>query len=456
MLKLTALLVVVAAAALAVSASAGTTRKWQQITTTGTQSPVAEIGHARRDGMLHVVWGRRSGPNAYDLVHTQITSSGKVGASQSVVAGWAGIGGVALVVGQNTGLWAYFSGIRSTAPDEPFFGLNYAYSGGGPWTLDYQGSIYRDQFAYGRTPGAAALRPENLAIAAWDGRDGVGVLTPSRSFVTGYGPSPGSCCHHGVNIVSAGQRTMLVWCSMNEAPNGIWAQEVNWQNGAPIGPAMRMPRSTDGQGRRICDVGQRVPVVARAGGGFFIAAKDGAEKAILVWRIGTSRSDRITAGPSFRRVGLASTPDGRVWVGWSRFLNASRLYFRRSNRSGTVFGATVQRAGPGGVVEVQVIDLSAQNDRLDVLGTYSSVTGTNLFHTQALPGLSVSAIGGRTLRFRVTDAGAPVAGATVAVGGRKLVTDRAGRASADLPAGRFTATASKVNYVSATARVQSR
>jgi hypothetical protein len=401
------------------------------------------------------VWGKRSGPNAYDLVHTPISPSGKVGASQIVVAGWAGIGGVALVVGQNTGLWAYFSGIRSTDPNEPYFGLNNASSGGGPWTLDYQGSIYRDQFAYGRTPGAAALRPENWAIAAWDGRDGVGVLTPSRSFVTGYGPSPGACCHHGVNIVSASLRTMLVWCSMNDAPNGIWAQEVNWQNGAAIGPAMRMPGSTDAQGKRICDVGQRVPVVA-AGGSFFIAAKDGDEKAIRVWRIGTPRSDRITAGPSFRRVGLASAPDGRLWVGWSRFLNASRLYFRRSNRKGTVFGATVRRSGPRNVVEAQVIDLSAQADKLDVLGTYSSVAGSNLFHTQALPGLSLSATGGRTVRFRVTDAGESVAGATVSVRGRRLKTDGSGRASVDLPAGRFTATASKANYVSATARVRSR
>jgi hypothetical protein len=123
---------------------------------------------------------------------------------------------------------------------------------------------------------------------------------------------------------------------------------------------------------------------------------------------------------------------------------------------GTVFGATVRRSGPRNVVEAQVIDLSAQADKLDVLGTYSSVAGSNLFHTQALPGLSLSATGGRTVRFRVTDAGEPVAGATVSVRGRRLKTDGSGRASVDLPAGRFTATASKANYVSATARVRSR
>ena len=451
--------VVVLAAAITAAAPAGTPVRWEVVSTTGIQKPVGEIGHARLDGVLHVTWGRRAGPSSYDLVHTQISASGTVGPSEAVVTGWVGAGSSALFIGPNRGLWVFFPGSRTTDPNEPHFGLNFsARSVGQPWML-HTPSYYRDQFAHGRTPAAAALTG-NRAIAAWDGRDGVGVFPVHHgTFVTGYGPSGTSaaCCRHGVNIVvGASDRTMLAWCAMNEAPNGIWAQEVNPVTGAPVGAAMRMPGSTNAQGQRICDVGQRVPLVAGRGGGFFIAAKDGAERAILVWRVGTPRSDRITAGPAFRRVGLAAAPDDRLWVGWSRFLTASRLYLRRSNRRGTVFGATVQRPGPAGAVEVQVIDLSAQRDRVDILGTYSAVAGSNLFHSQALPGLTLAATGGKILRFRVTDAGDPIAGARVSVGGRNLVTDGAGRASVDLRPGRYTAAATKSGYVGATKRVRAR
>jgi hypothetical protein len=62
------------------------------------------------------------------------------------------------------------------------------------------------------------------------------------------------------------------------------------------------------------------------------------------------------------------------------------------------------------------------------------------------------------VRFRVTDAGDPVLGASVTIAGRTLRTGASGRAAVDLPLprGRWTARASKPGYVGAQARVRSR
>ena len=58
--------------------------------------------------------------------------------------------------------------------------------------------------------------------------------------------------------------------------------------------------------------------------------------------------------------------------------------------------------------------------------------------------------------YRVLDAGFGVAGASVRVGGRTLTTDGKGRAKVKLARGRYKATASKTNYVSASVRFRIR
>ena len=443
------------------SAGSGLPGRWDRVDGGGIQSPAGEIGLARNPaGGLHVAWVRRTGGNSYDLVHTSIDSArGRVGASTPIVTGWAGLGGVALYH-NGSELRAVFPGIKTTVTGDPNFGLNQAVGrdGGASW-LASGSAMYRDQFAYARTPGAVQ-GPDPDGLQAWDGLDGIGVHVghdPNGPFRLGYG-SPG-CCNHGVNLArdpGSGQ-TMVAWCTMNSAPNGIWAQGVDPATGAPLGAPMRMPGSTDGSGQRICDVGQRVPIVARRGGGFWIIAKNGADNAVLLWRVGAAGTVRFASGAGFyRRVGLAVTGDNRLWGAWSTLRDAARVHFRRSNRNATVYGAPVSTAGPRGAVETQVIDLSAGPAKLDALVTYSAVTGTSLQHTQALPGLTLTATGGRVLRFRVTDAGDPVGGATVRVGGRTLQTAANGRASVDLGRGRFTARASKAGYVGAAARVRSR
>src|SRR5205807_334707 len=122
------------------------------------------------------------------------------------------------------------------------------------------------------------------------------------------------------------------------------------------------------------------------------------------------------------------------------------------------FGAEVTVKAPKAAVEVSHVDLSAQADRVDLLASFSFVDSAQntLFHTQAFPGLTLTARGGKVVSFVVTDAGDPVAGATIKVGGRARQTNASGKASIDLPRGRFRAVATKPGYVRAAAPVRSR
>jgi len=131
------------------------------------------------------------------------------------------------------------------------------------------------------------------------------------------------------------------------------------------------------------------------------------------------------------------------------------LYVRRSNRAAAVWGEVVAVKPPSKQIDYQNIDLAAQGDRLDVLARFAALgPGTNLFHTQVSPGLTLVAKGGNVVSFGVTDAGDPVAGATVKVGGKSLKTNAKGQASIDLPKGSYKAVASKDGYASDSASVK--
>ena len=105
--------------ALAPAALAVPQGKWTQVTVGGEQSSISNIGVVRTgDGLLHVVWQRKSG-SAYDLLHTGISASGNVGSPVAIVSGWNGVGDADLVVGGGGELQAFWAGNRTTDTFEP-------------------------------------------------------------------------------------------------------------------------------------------------------------------------------------------------------------------------------------------------------------------------------------------------------------------------------------------------
>jgi hypothetical protein len=166
---------------------------------------------------------------------------------------------------------------------------------------------------------------------------------------------------------------------------------------------------------------------------------------------------------------LAAAPDGRVWVAWIEGVGGrNRIVARRSNLAGTAFGAVVTAPTPSGGLANGSVNLSAQVGRVDVLGLIATTgNASTLQHTQLLPGLTLVAgragfVRGKrqSISLRVHDAGDPVVGARVSIGGKSATTNAAGRASVQIsprPGARvLRATAAKAGYIKANLTLRAR
>ena len=130
------------------------------------------------------------------------------------------------------------------------------------------------------------------------------------------------------------------------------------------------------------------------------------------------------------------------------------MYATRSNRAATKFGAVVEVNPPAGTRSIWKVAGDGALGPLDLVVSASTPGSLAFWHTQVLPGLSLACRGGRVVLCTVSDAGDPVRGATVRMGGRTLTTNARGKALADLPAGAYRAAASKAGYTSASASVR--
>jgi hypothetical protein len=387
------------------------------------------------DRVLHVGWFDAG----YDVFQTPVSAAGTVGAAVPIVSGWASAGNPVLVA-QGTALTAFWPGSPNLVTGNPQAGIDMATSadGGRTWAVSPR-AISSDGFA--SSPAAVAAGGTFLQ-AFYRGSETVvhAGLDPAVPAAGGYG----SGTNQALAASTAGQ-AMVAWCTTG----GVFVQPVTPATGAPAGPASNMPATG------YCDAAARTQLVARVRGGFVIAAPDATRHKVLVWPVGSRSAATIAAGSSFKQqVAMTATPDGRLWAGWEDS-DTGKAVFRRSNKTATKWGAEVPVTLPPG--RIFQLNLDARLDRVDaVIRTESDAGTVGLATDQIRPGLTLVATGGKTQSFRVLDAGDPIAGAKVKVAGRSLTTNAKGRATADLKAGRYAATASKSGYVGATTRVQAR
>jgi hypothetical protein len=210
----------------------------------------------------------------------------------------------------------------------------------------------------------------------------------------------------------------------------------------------------------------RTPLVARRGGGFYVAYPTGypSSNRVRLWRIGAPRATLIArvAGGS-PAVAIASADDGRLWVLWTKGFGDPDVLATRSNPSVTRFGAVVDAGHPKDAAQAYNLDASAIRGALDVLGNFNIGTTTTAVtsYRRILPGLTLGARPHRVrkgkptdVRFTVIDAGAPVKGAKVRAGGKSATTGKDGRVTLSLSLRKpVTARATHSGYSAATKRV---
>jgi len=244
---------------------------------------------------------------------------------------------------------------------------------------------------------------------------------------------------------------------------GLWTQEVS--AAGLVGSAVHVPGSSSPDSLTAVRPGQRAALTGRIGaGGVYLAYGAGYPTfgTVQLLRLGR-RPVAVARSSRIEHVGIAPGPGGRLWLFWS---TGDGYVVTRSNRSATRFESVTRVALPNVGATTYGLYGEGSAGALDLVAHAGSGASIPDWHTQVLPRLSLTVLfsreerkGGQLLRrlsLRVTDAGDPVQGAAVKVGGRTLRTAANGRVS-----GLFASTgkqagarATKAGYATATTRVR--
>ena len=195
------------------------------------------------------------------------------------------------------------------------------------------------------------------------------------------------------------------WPGTPARPDTSACRSRTWRaDGAPVGGAATMPNTSDMQ------VGMlgRTPLVARKGGGFYVAYPTGYPRSdrVRLWRVGAPpRRWSGARGSSSPAVAVAAAGDGRLWVVWTEGFGDPDVLARRSNKSATRFGATVNAGHPKDALQAYKVDASATGGALDVLGNFNIDTSANAVtsYRRLLPGLTLQARPGKLRKGERTD-----------------------------------------------------
>jgi hypothetical protein len=243
----------------------------------------------------------------------------------------------------------------------------------------------------------------------------------------------------------AGTSVLASWASISSTVPGVKIAAINPSTGAPISTWTLPGSATTYYGAPSFDIMmQRTPMCAVAGNGFVVGYPVGypTRKTVVLWHATTAGADGsiAVAGGSSKKDAVTVSAEGtstRLWVTWAEMSGSKPVIrARRSDAAGNAFGAVVTLAVPSGVSRVVNASADAQSGKLDVVALLQNASGYQQYHTQILPGMTVSASptslkrkAKKTVRIRVLDVKSPVAGAVVKFGKKKAKTNSNGYAT---------------------------
>jgi hypothetical protein len=363
--------------------SAAPATQWTRLPDTHARG---QLGLLRVGKKLVVAWVRQRATK-YDLMATTIGPNDTIVDTSPIVSGWLSIGDAALVPTKNGGIRVFFEGTRKNLTDK-LSGLNTAVApaAGTPWTLTPASIVVSDE-AYTRTP-AAAVAKDLTPFEAWHTSGSVIAvhrgLDPNDP--NGHFDGGTACCTVSPGLATDAKTGALTvaWCDDAEKSNGIMAQGVNLASGAPSGQRQTLSGSATpnaGKLRRRCDGNHRTAIVARHGGGVFVAAPVGypTATAVKLWHLGTKQP--VTLGNNANNhdlVSISADRFGRLWVAW--FDDGSQaVIVRRSDTQGTNFGPPIKLTPPGNPANIYDVELSAAATGADVFIFRLGFDATNSF-----------------------------------------------------------------------------
>ncbi|MGZ4132361.1 MAG: hypothetical protein ACXVWF_04885 [Actinomycetota bacterium] len=438
----------------ALPAFAGTPGTWQKIGSDVGSSLWEPTAARTGDGYLHVLWGTETNTLAEIYQHVRISPSGSVGKANQAIKWGDGLTSDPKVLPDGSGLQTFFSGFHSTTTSDPlstgaYFRIT-AGSSGATWSAPVQSGQWTS--AYGNYGTGATLLADGTPVVA-------GELNSDVYWHVGTNAADpdGHFNISGASILNLSlatdAKTDEVWAAWYDlSKGGVWVRRILPSLTTPV----RAPGSVTKTGDSLSPY-QSIAMAAPSSGGVYVAYCVGYPSctSAQVWKIGAKGTLTIPGTKNVRMIDLSVGPVGRIWAAYMSG-NDYHLYAARSNKSVTKFGTLGDLGRPKGAYGYK-LDIEGSLGRGDVIINAQSTTGVfNIWHTQVLPGLALSASptkwsgsSAKTVDFTVRDAGQAVSGATVKVGTKSCKTGSAGSCSIKFPkmkAQKLTATASKSGY----------
>ena len=387
---------------------------WSRVS--GPNQPGAQLGLARtQDGVLHVIWNR--GATGTSIFETRISPAGKAAGTSTVTSGWNGNGGLALLVMPDKTLRLFASGTGGintfTAP-----------AGGRSWSLQ-KGTFWGTAVAEAAGVIGATLTKDGQPVTAWSGNAAVGV-PPASVPQTGY--QGGMTESHLATDAASG--AVVLEGETNSGQGGVYVQQILPSRGAHV---LLPPIWKDyGDG-----------VTGRIGApGVYVAYADGT--AVRLYRYGGS-SKTLSTGAYWSATTCAG-PEGRLWVAWAD--HSGGLLVTRSNRAASAFEPVQKLRAPSGP-GLTFLQCEGSTGPADLFANNGG-----FFHTHVLAQLALSARAAKTkVTISARDAGDPVAGVVVTVGGKHLTTDAHGLVSLTLRPSSYSVSAMAAGYAPTSTKV---
>ena len=447
--------------------------KWTKISA-DTGLGIASAGLFRTsDGKLHVAWAEKDS-GSYSPHYSTVGAKAALLATGTIVQKWSGISAYPrLVAGPSGGIRLVFTGGNGVTGSP--YNLSAMYSAtsasaGAKWTLT-PGSMSQSE-SVPLTDTSATTQSDGTPVASWPGGSGVAYHvgldpnTPAAKPDQSVPVTEGAGFVIGTTLVRGSDGSVWVaWFTESGASDqGYWVARVL--------PSQATKVKAPGSGGASLSNNQpfqAVAFAARAGGGEYLAycvPSTTIECAhIALWRAGAATAAMVpgSASQHATRVAIAAAPGGHLWVLWYD-TSQNKIHVVRTNAAATTFGAVRTLAAPPSTAELDGLQAEGSQGPLDVMALVlqnTSGSTPSYWDTQILPQLTltgspstVSHNQATTVTFTATDAGDPVAGATVSFLGKTATTNSKGVAQIMVPkgtaTGKHTATVTKTDYTSAT------
>ncbi|MBI1349960.1 MAG: hypothetical protein GC156_02450 [Actinomycetales bacterium] len=459
-------------AVVASSAPAFAASGWTQLSQTSSATTYPRIGNIAQPtaawfgDTLQVVWEQQDSASADSYVTAVVNGAGDIVTGATPMWTWQTLTENPSLVSVGGQHFLGFSGLNpgrsgaqyfATAPDAT------------SWTVS-NGSMSETQSAYAAY-GSDVI--DNAGTPVWVGNAGSTTGIRWHVGTSDANPAPAGsdqsynlsgCCAYDA-AAARDEATGVVYAAFYSNAS------ATTENGIQVGQILpasagwhQAPGSvdiTDGRAASL-DPSQRIAMVGRPGGGVYIAYVMGypTAKMIRILNVGTGATLDVPGSKDAQHVALSAEPDGRLWVTWHV---GTRAFAVHTNAAVTRLGSIGSWGAPAGSEYLWKSEIAGTSGGASLVYTATTQNAINVWHRLVHRTLTVKAAPATVRRnapvkVLVTDAGDPVAGAKVKIGGRMGTTNASGKVTLNAPSSRGSAkvVASKAAYNPGVTRIRVR